>query len=233
METIFIDRGGPDVYHYVRVLSADRVVHKAMSIYALKPRFQALLRPVAGALYRVGVTANQVTVLACAISVALGLWLTFNAQQSSLFLLIPLWFLLRMALNAIDGMLAREFGQASTLGGYLNELTDVVSDAALYLPFALLPGAGVALVGAVILLSCLTEMAGVLGVAAGASRRYDGPMGKSDRAFVFGALGLLIGCGVAPGAWLGWTLLALSLLLVVTIVNRVRRGIAERAASER
>ena len=27
----------------------------------------------------------------------------------------------------------------------------------------------------------------------GASRRYDGPMGKSDRAFVFGALGLWVG----------------------------------------
>ena len=41
-----------------------------------------------------------------------------------------------MALNAIDGMLAREFNQKSRLGGYLNEITDVVSDAALYLPFA-------------------------------------------------------------------------------------------------
>ena len=44
-----------------------------------------------------------------------------------------------MAFNAIDGMLAREFGQKSRLGAYLNELTDVVSDAALYLPFAWLP----------------------------------------------------------------------------------------------
>ena len=41
-----------------------------------------------------------------------------------------------MALNAIDGMLAREFIKKSRLGGYLNEITDVVSDAALYLPFA-------------------------------------------------------------------------------------------------
>ena len=41
-----------------------------------------------------------------------------------------------MALNAMDGMLAREFGQQSALGGYLNEITDIVADAALYLPFA-------------------------------------------------------------------------------------------------
>ena len=44
-----------------------------------------------------------------------------------------------MALNALDGMLAREFGQQSRLGAYLNELTDVVADAALIAPFALLP----------------------------------------------------------------------------------------------
>ena len=47
-----------------------------------------------------------------------------------------------MALNAIDGMLAREYGQKSRLGAYLNELGDVVSDAALYAPFALLAAFG-------------------------------------------------------------------------------------------
>ena len=41
----------------------------ALSIYALKPRFQALLRPLAAALARAGVTANQVTVAACVVSV--------------------------------------------------------------------------------------------------------------------------------------------------------------------
>ena len=46
-----------------------------MSIYGLKPRFQALLRPVVGVLYRAGVTANQVTLAACVVSVALGAFL--------------------------------------------------------------------------------------------------------------------------------------------------------------
>ena len=98
-----------------------------------------------------------------------------------------------MALNAIDGMLAREHGQKSRLGAYLNELGDVVSDAALYAPFALLPPFGRFWIGLVILLAALTEFAGVLGPTVGASRRYDGPMGKSDRALVFGALGLWVG----------------------------------------
>jgi CDP-diacylglycerol---glycerol-3-phosphate 3-phosphatidyltransferase len=129
-----------------------------------------------------------------------------------------------MALNAIDGMLAREHGQASTLGAYLNELTDVVSDAALYAPFALLPGSNPWLVGGVIVLAIVSEMAGVLGSQFGAGRRYDGPMGKSDRAFVFGGVGLLAGAGMPTAQFLGWIWAAVMLLLAVTIANRIRHG---------
>jgi CDP-diacylglycerol--glycerol-3-phosphate 3-phosphatidyltransferase len=197
-----------------------------LSIYELKPRFQALLRPLTRALYNGGVTANQVTVTACAISLALGVLLAFEAQSKALFLLVPLWLLLRMALNAVDGMLAREFGQKSALGAYLNELTDVVSDTALYLPFALLPGSNPWLLGAVAGLAMISEMAGALAPMVGAARRYDGPMGKSDRAFVFGALGLLVGLGVPLAAAFDWIWLATIALLAVTIANRVRNGVA-------
>lgn len=198
-----------------------------MSIYALKPRFQALLRPLAQRLARSGVTANQVTVAACVISVAIGALLAGMPHGHTLFLLLPAWFFLRMAFNAIDGMLAREFGQKTALGAYLNELTDVVSDAALYLPFALIPGSNPWLVGAVIALSIVSEMAGTVAVMTGASRRYDGPMGKSDRAFVFGLLGLLIGIGVPASAWLNWVWAVVALLLVLTVINRVRNGLSE------
>jgi phosphatidylglycerophosphate synthase len=200
-----------------------------VSIYGLKPRFQALLRPLVGVLYRAGATANQVTSFACVVSVALGVFLLLAHHNQAFFLLVPIWFFLRMALNAIDGMLAREFGQASTLGAYLNELTDVISDAALYLPFALLPGSSVVLIGAVIVLSILSEFAGVLGQAVGRERRYDGPMGKSDRAFVFGALGLWIGLTAALPAWVAYVMPIVALALAATVVNRVRRGLEESA----
>ncbi|GHA71753.1 hypothetical protein GCM10009007_10820 [Formosimonas limnophila] len=103
-----------------------------MLIYLLKSRFQNLLRPLVVTLHTCGITANQVTLTACAISVVLGLSLyTLDAPRWGFFL-IPLWFFIRMAFNAIDGMLAREFHQQYTLGAYLIELTDVLSDAALY-----------------------------------------------------------------------------------------------------
>lgn len=198
-----------------------------MSLYALKPRFQSLLRPLVSRLHRTGVAANQVTVATCLASVALGIGLASNVERLQWFLLLPVWFVLRMALNAVDGMLAREYAQQSTLGAYLNELTDVVSDAALYLPFAFVAGGLPVAVGVLVFLAALSEFAGVIGASLGASRRYDGPMGKSDRAFVFGALGLLLGLGVAPDVWLNITLWVVCGLTAVTTIQRVRRGIAE------
>lgn len=201
----------------------------SFSFYQFKPRFQSLLRPLVQSLFRLGVTANQVTLLACGASVALGLALyALPALASAWFALIPAWMLLRMALNAIDGMLAREHGQQSVLGAYLNELTDVVSDAALYLPFARIAPFDPLGIGLLVLLAALSEMAGLQGLTVGASRRYDGPMGKSDRAFVFGALGLGVAAiGTLPG-WVAWVLPAMLLLTAWTTVNRVRAGVAEQ-----
>ena len=198
-----------------------------MSIYELKPRFQALLRPLTAALARAGVTANQVTIAAAVVSVALGMFVAWRAPERWPFLLIPLWMFVRMAFNAVDGILAREFGQKSRLGAYLNELTDVISDAALYLPFALVAPFSPLWTGIVIVLAVVSEFAGVLGPAVGASRRYDGPMGKSDRAFVFGVLGLWIGLAATLPDWVGYVMPLLAVELALTIVNRVRSGLRE------
>src|SRR5262249_13262116 len=132
----------------------------------------------------------------------------------------------RMALNAADGMLAHEFGQETKLGVYLNELTDVISDIFLYLPFAHLAGFSPFWIWNVVVMSVISEMTGALGVMAGATRRYDGPMGQSDRALVFGALAMWAGlAGVIP-EWVASTLpKILVALLALTIVNRVRGGL--------
>ncbi len=201
------------------------------SIYDLKPRFQNLLRPSVTRLHAKGVTANQVTLFACAVSIVVGAVVAIFAEHRWVFALLPLWMLLRMGLNAVDGMLAREFGQQSRLGAYLNEITDLVADAALYLPFACLVGVSGAAVAAVVLLAWLSEYAGVLGLMVGASRRYDGPMGKSDRAFVFGLLGFLLAVGVPVQGWLTSIMAVLAALLLFTTYNRVKRGLAEQPAS--
>jgi CDP-diacylglycerol---glycerol-3-phosphate 3-phosphatidyltransferase len=196
-----------------------------MSIYLLKSRFQAVLRPLVRRLYGLGITANHVTIFACVVSIALGAFLCFAPHRW--FALIPLWMLVRMALNAIDGMLAREFGQKSNLGAYLNELTDVVSDAALYLPFAFVVPFDWRSVGVVIFASALSEMTGVTAVMTGASRRYDGPMGKSDRAFVFSLLALWIAVRPPLPPFASWIMWIVAALVTVTVVNRIRGGLRE------
>ncbi len=197
------------------------------TIYDLKPQFQNLLRPICKKLASVGVTANQVTIAAMALSVFLGGTLAIFPESSCALFLIPIGLFLRMALNAIDGMLAREHDMKSSLGGILNELGDVFSDAVIYLPFAWIPGISPALIVVTVLLGTLCEMAGVVGSQIGASRRYDGPFGKSDRAFLFGALALLLGLGASAGIWTSLLLIIANLFSLRTIWNRSREALAE------
>jgi|SRR5579871_2015985 len=201
------------------------------TVYSLKPAFQGLLRPLARTLANLGITANEVTLLACVVSVGYGILLVWQTGSHAVLLLLPVLLFVRMALNALDGMLAREFGQKSAVGAYLNELGDVISDVGLYAPFAFWPEFDLRWMVAAVVLAVISEMAGVVAVMAGASRRYDGPMGKSDRALVFGTLAAWrgVGWGIAPWAALLFAPL-LVLLLSVTVVNRVRNGIAEANA---
>jgi len=202
-----------------------------VTIYDLKPRFQALLRPACGALARAGVSANQVTVAAALLSAAGGAAILWQPEARWPLLALPVVLFLRMALNAIDGMLAREYDMKSRLGAVLNELGDVVADAMLYLPLAAVPGVPGWIVAGLVMTGLLVEMTGIVGVQIGASRRYDGPVGKSDRAFVFGLLAFLLGIGVQAGGWID-ILLGLALALSgVTVVNRARRALAEAEGS--
>jgi CDP-diacylglycerol--glycerol-3-phosphate 3-phosphatidyltransferase len=198
-----------------------------VSIYDLKPEFQSRLRPLTDGLARRGITANQITVAAFALSLAAGLILLVSPGATVPLLLVPLVLFIRMALNAVDGMLAREHGQKSDLGAFLNELGDLLSDAALYLPFAAIPGVSAEIVVIVVVLAGASELAGTAALLIGASRRYDGPMGKSDRAFAFGAIAFLLAIGARAGLWLDLVFVVILVLLLVTIATRVRRAIAE------
>ena len=205
------------------------------SIYQLKPAFQNLLRPCVKKLYSVGITANQVTLFAMLISIIIApyLYLHFLLPSPSILLLIlPLWMLIRMGFNAVDGMLAREFGQQSDLGAFYNELCDVIADTALYLCFLAFGFIQPELLLLIVFLAILSEYAGVMAPLIGQSRRYDGPMGKSDRAFAFGLLAVII--VVFPffsnefqyRAYIANGLLGIiGILLAITIYNRIKNSL--------
>jgi phosphatidylglycerophosphate synthase len=184
------------------------------------------------ALASIGVTPNAVTLVAIVGSIAVGIAVSFSDRRSGLLLLLPIWLFIRMALNAIDGMMARELNLSSDLGAILNELGDAVSDLGLYLPLAFVYEPARWPIVAFSIGAVLTEFSGVLGRALGASRRYDGPMGKSDRALVVGTLGLAT--FVFPYLFKAWTwffwLAALN--TVLTCANRLTRTLKELRAKE-
>ncbi|MBS7837109.1 CDP-alcohol phosphatidyltransferase family protein [Wohlfahrtiimonas chitiniclastica] len=196
-----------------------------ITIYQLKPKFQNLLRPLVHILYQRGITANQVTLFACLGSILTAGIIAISLPNLTILCLMPIWLFVRMALNAIDGMLAREHQQASKLGAYLNELCDVISDTVLMLVLLPIVGINSIAVFSVIFLALLSEYAGVMAPLIGEKRRYDGPMGKSDRAFVLGALCIALALNIISMTFLNGILWAMVALLMFTIYQRIKRAL--------
>jgi len=192
-----------------------------VTLYDIKPKFQNLLRPTVDRLHARGIRANQVTLLAMLLSVLLG-GILISFPVPVLFISLPIFLFFRMALNAMDGMLAREFNQQSRLGAILNEVGDLIADAVLYLTFAFVAGVELWLVVLVVLLSWLTEFCGVVAQTLTGIRHYQGPLGKSDRAFVLGAVGLFIALWPQYIGIINIIFILLILLLVWTCINRCR-----------
>jgi len=194
------------------------------SVYDLKPRFQALLRPLIHGLAAAGATANTVTVAAMLGSLGVGALLLLWHSRWVL-LAVPVWLFLRMALNAVDGMMARELGMATRLGAVLNELGDVLSDLALYLPLAAVAPPAAWFVVAFAFGAVLTELSGILAQALGDLRRYEGPMGKSDRAALVGTLMVVTVIWPELGRWWPWVFAAAAALAALTCWNRLRAAL--------
>jgi len=193
-----------------------------MTIYDLKPAFQNLLRPLARFLVSIGISANGVTLFALMLSIAQSMTIVLSNGSSWALLLMPLTLFIRMALNAIDGIMAKEFEQKSDIGAYLNELCDVISDAALYLSLAAVSGVSILWVSTFTIGAIISEYAGVLSWAIKGDRRYDGPLGKSDRAFFIGALSLACGLKIIPQELLTPLFIFVTILTIPTIYNRVK-----------
>lgn len=213
-----------------------------MSLYQLKSQFQDQLRPISDALVEQKVTANQVTVSAILLSLSTAYVIAKPAQnQPRLWLLLPSSLFVRMALNAIDGMMAREHGQASRIGAVLNEVGDIVADTALIAslaPHVANDNAQASTVNlpnrisihqphivGLIVLSIGTELLAILSNKSLGVRANQGPLGKSDRAFVLGVLGTVMAIK-APIALshmrVGQLFIVTEALLLKTCLNRLR-----------
>ena len=192
-----------------------------LTIYDLKPKFQELLRPIVKNFADKCYTANQITIWAGILSFIGGIIVLLGLENRYFLLFIPFIMFIRMALNAIDGMLAKEHNMKTKKGAMLNELADVVSDTMLYLPFAFLINPIIVVLFVVI--SIFTEFIGVSSHAVYNDRRYDGPMGKSDRAFVIGLISLLFVFNINPIILTSLLSIA-TILALITMINRWKKA---------
>ncbi|MDR4893429.1 MULTISPECIES: CDP-alcohol phosphatidyltransferase family protein [unclassified Chryseobacterium] len=198
-----------------------------ISVYKLKPKFQQLLTPVLLFFHRNKITANQITISSILLSVVIGI-LFWNADISKWFFLsLPVGLLLRMALNALDGMMARKFNQTSKLGEVLNEVGDIVSDVIIFFPLLKFQPESLYLIVVFIVLSIINEFAGVMGKIVGKERRYDGPMGKSDRALILGLYGLLTLFGVNITVVSPYIFGIIIVLLLISTYTRLKKSLNE------
>tara|TARA_B100000965_G_C19419527_1_gene681471 strand:+ start:187 stop:789 length:603 start_codon:yes stop_codon:yes gene_type:complete len=159
-----------------------------ISVYKIKPKFQKSLQPILVILRKIGVSPNQITIFTILFSFIIGYFLINGIENKIWFLFVSLGLLVRMALNALDGMMAKKYNLQSTKGEILNEIGDIISDVAIYFPFIYFDSINIEYVIIFIVLSIINEFCGILSKSIYGERRYDGPMGKSDRALLVGLI---------------------------------------------
>ena len=104
-----------------------------ISVYQLKSKFSDILRPTVNFMVKIGITANMVTISALVLSILTGVAIYFYAPKCVCsYWILPIALFTRMALNNIDGVIAREHNQKSNIGAILNELGDILSDILIY-----------------------------------------------------------------------------------------------------
>ncbi len=191
-----------------------------ISVYNIKPKFQALLKPLLKWLYNKGISANGITWASIIFSILISLICWFFPSITAI-ILLPCALFIRMALNALDGMMARQYNMQSKKGELLNELGDVVSDVFMFSPLTLLLGIDYYLLTLFILLSVINEFTGVLGKVITGERRYEGPMGKSDRALLVGIICITYLIWPASTEIFNYIFIAMCALIVVSTSTRI------------
>jgi len=199
--------------------------NKLISVYKIKPKFQQLLTPALKGLYKMGVSANQITLSSILLSLLIGIAFWYASYNKLLFLALPIGLFIRMALNALDGMMARIYNQQTKKGEVLNELGDVISDIFIFFPLLIYEKSIIYLIIIFICLSIINEFSGILGKVISGQRQYDGPMGKSDRAFVIGVYGILSFFSINLSDYSFWIFVIINLLIITSTFFRIKKSL--------
>src|SRR5215213_10006812 len=198
-------------------------------IYVLKPAFQRSLGGIERWLVEQRVHPDWLTGAALVLSIGGGLSLYAAPWQPWLLALVPIVAVVRTALNALDGLVARDTGLARPWGEVLNEQFDRFADVALVGGLALAIPSDLRLGTAALVMMLLSSYLAILSKAAGGRRQYMGPMGKADR-MVLLAIGAPFGF-LLPLDWVYNGILTIVLVgCLFTLVRRMQATHADLKA---
>lgn len=195
-----------------------------ISIYNLKKKFQNLLMPLCEKMNSLGMTPNQITIGTMIGSIIFSLLFYKFSEYRILFLIVPLFFLKRMALNALDGMIANKFNKKTNLGVFLNEIGDIVADTVFFFCFFSALNVNTVLSMLFIFLGILSEYTGITAMQIDGKRHFEGPMGKSDRAFFISLLSIFIFFRL-DNEYVEYFIILGIILLFLTIYNRIKSSL--------
>jgi CDP-diacylglycerol---glycerol-3-phosphate 3-phosphatidyltransferase len=191
-----------------------------MGVYAIKPAFQRSLGGAEAWLVARRVHPDVLTGAALGLAMLGGGLLYAGATAPGLLLLVPLVALGRIALNALDGLVARATGLARPWGEVLNEVSDRLADVALLGGLALAPTSDGRLGAATLVAVLVSSYLGLASKAAGGPRQYGGLMGKADRMLYLALVAVVAGLAGRPE----WLNAYLAVVLVGALVMIAQRG---------
>jgi len=193
-------------------------------LYLIKGNFQKTIRWMAGS----WMTPNEAALFGIffVALTALGFYLGLTYEKLHFcLLLVPVFLFMRMSMNALDGLLSREYKLASAAGELLNEGVDVIGDMFCYGILYFVSGAPKLELIIYLMLIWAAEFFGVLGKSMpGGVRRYENVLsGKPDRALWMGLFSIVLFFNPQFMKYAGYYFIGLSGLLALTCILRIKK----------
>jgi archaetidylinositol phosphate synthase len=179
----------------------------------LKEKVQRILKGEAEAAHKIGLTPNRIS--AAGIALVFLAALTYTEWQLNTFLLLLATALLLLSgfCDALDGVVARLYGEATVFGGFLDSLLDRYADAAVYVGIIIgglcdVRWGLVAIIG-----SLLVSYSRARAEAAGIRMESIGFAERAERMII------LAGASIVASFWQTVTVMNVSILLLAVLSN--------------
>ena len=184
----------------------------------LKQRVQLQLTSVAESIHNLGLSPNQVSILGIILAVLSAITYWQWRLNSLLLILAPLLMLASGLLDALDGALARLYGEATHFGGFFDSLLDRYADAIIICGIILGGLTEVTWGLAALMGSLLVSYARARAEVAGVKMESVGLAERAERLVLLALASFL--SFVWPEA-LSWGVLVLAILTNLTVIQRV------------